>query len=178
MEGTFLALRLALADHSGMSRRDSVDLPEPSLSSGAETIAWQMLVRRLSWYSNQATTTRTGYLAARIAESSLAAAVTVAGALALSSWVPAALGAGILLIESVQQLLQLHNNYISYRLVAEALRNEAWLFATAAGDYAVAEGRGPRLAERVRAISLQENATWASAMRQAAATRPATPGPG
>jgi hypothetical protein len=161
-----------------MSRGDYVDLPEANLSGGAETIAWQMLMRRLTWYSSQSTTTRTGYLAARIAESGLAAAVTVAGALALPSWVPAALGAGILLIESVQQLLQLHNSYISYRLVAEALRNEAWLFATASGDYAAAEGRGQRLAERVRAISLQENATWASAMRQAAVSRPATPGSG
>ncbi len=167
-----------LAHHSTVSRNEYVDLPQPSLKDEAERVAWQMLLKRFAWYSRQATITGAGYLAARIGESTLAAAITVTGGLGLSSWVSAALGAAILLIESVLQLMQLHNNYISYRITAEALRNEAWLFATPAGDYVAVEGRGQRLADRVRAMSLQENAAWASAMRQAVAGQwPRLPGP-
>jgi hypothetical protein len=161
-----------------MARGDLVDLPRPALADDAETVAWEMLVARFHWYHRKAMESRLGYLAARIGQSILAATITVAGVTGAPSWLPAVCGAAILLIESVQQLMQLHTSYVSYRVAAETLRTEAWLFATPAGEYGAAAGRGQRLAERVGLISLQENSDWASAMRQAGAARQPAPAPG
>jgi|GEM_PF-4780991 len=150
-----------------MASRDSDDLPALASLSGYDAVAWELLKKRFNWYSGQATLSRWGYLACRVTESLLAACITVSGALRFSSWIPAVMGAAILVVEGLQQLLQFHTNYLSYRKTAEALRNEAWLFAAGAGPYVNAGGRGQLLAERITQMSLDENAAWVKAMSQA-----------
>jgi len=68
-----------------MSGADYVDLPEPAGLEGAEKLAWDLLLKRFAWYSRHASGARWGYLSCRICESSLAAAITVGGAVELSS---------------------------------------------------------------------------------------------
>jgi hypothetical protein len=70
------------------------------------------------------------------------------------------LGATIALLEGIQGLNQYHQNWISYRATAEALRHEKYLYLSKAGPYATARDQKILLAERVEALVSQEQAKW------------------
>ncbi len=76
------------------------------------------------------------------------------------------LGATIALLEGLQQLNQYHQNWITYRSTAEALKHEKFLFLSTAGPYAAASNPKSLLAERVESLVSQENAKWTSAQEQ------------
>lgn len=77
-------------------------------------------------------------------------------------------GAVIAVLEAVQQLNQYHNNWITYRSTAEALKHEKYLYLSKAGPYAAAENANTLLAERVESSVSQEHAKWASSQEQTA----------
>ena len=72
----------------------------------------------------------------------------------------------IALIEGLQQLNQYHENWISYRSTAEALKHEKFLFLSKAGPYASADNPMALLAERIESLVSQEHAKWASSQEQ------------
>jgi len=76
------------------------------------------------------------------------------------------LGAGIALLEAIQQLNQYHHNWITYRSTAEALKHEKYLYLAGAGPYAAADNPKALLAERVESLVSQEHAKWASTQEQ------------
>jgi hypothetical protein len=79
------------------------------------------------------------------------------------------LGVVIVILQGLQQLFNVHENWIRYRSTCEALRSEGFLFGAQAGPYA---GGGPeaerRLAEQVGAIVRQEYSRWATVQQQPA----------
>ncbi|GAA5029221.1 DUF4231 domain-containing protein [Actinopolymorpha pittospori] len=127
--------------------------------------AEQMATRRFGWYARQARLARLAYWSLSLVQ--LAAAVVIASSAAFDSprWTIAILGALIALAEGVRSLFRVQEGYLAYRVAAERLRNEAWLFAQRAGDYAGAADPHGLLAERVVEVSSHENATWTESLR-------------
>lgn len=76
------------------------------------------------------------------------------------------MGASIALLEGLQQLNQYHQNWITFRSTAEALKHEKFLFLSTAGPYAAAENPRALLAERIESLVSQEHAKWASSQEQ------------
>jgi hypothetical protein len=89
-----------------------------------------------------------------------AALVPVTITLAEPGWVPAALGALVVVVEGFQGAFKLHDNWLSYRGAHEALVREKYLFLAHADGYASPQKRHRLLAEQVEAISGQENVSW------------------
>lgn len=77
-----------------------------------------------------------------------------------------AMGASIALLEGLQQLNQYHQNWITYRSTAEALKHEKYLYMSNAGHYGAADNPKALLAERVESLVSQEHAKWATVQEQ------------
>jgi hypothetical protein len=127
--------------------------------------AEQLAVRRFGWYARQARRSRLAYWSLSLVQ--LGAAVVIASSAAFDSprWTIAILGALIALAEGVRSLFRVQEGYLACRVAAEQLRNEAWLFAQRAGDYADKTDPQALLAERVVEISARENASWTESLR-------------
>ncbi len=151
-----------------MRQRSLQDLPELTPRDDREEQAWTLARRRFGHYDRQAAKCRVGYLTIRLVQAGTAAGVTIGGTLMAAGRIAAILGAVILFLETTTQLLQLHHSYISYRVAAECIRAEMWSYAIPSGDYLSAPDRAVRLADRITRITLDENTSWASAMRSAA----------
>jgi Protein of unknown function (DUF4231) len=61
---------------------------------------------------------------------------------------------------------QYHQNWITYRSTAEALKHEKYLFLSMAGSYAASENAKALLAERVESLVSLEHARWTAASEQ------------
>jgi Protein of unknown function (DUF4231) len=94
------------------------------------------------------------------------AAVAVLAAADAPSAVTAALAACVVVLEGVQQVFQFHPNWIIHRTTAETLRQNAFAYLARVGAYASAESRRDRLAQFMRDVTTNENASWTSTMRQ------------
>jgi hypothetical protein len=83
--------------------------------------------------------------------------------------VTAVLGAGVAMLEGVQQLGQYHDLWISYRSTAENLKHEKYLFLAGSGPYRdlQTEDALRLLAERVEEQVSTEHAKWVSEAEQA-----------
>ncbi len=97
-----------------------------------------------------------------------AAAIPVEVALAAPSWLSAALGALVVVVEGLQQLNQYQPLWVSYRATAEALKRERSHYLAAAGPYAASPDPRVLLAERVEALLNQEIAAWVRTRKDAA----------
>jgi hypothetical protein len=78
------------------------------------------------------------------------------------AWIGGVMGAGIVVLEGLQQLFQHHSNWTTYRSTCEALRHEKYLWMAHAGPYAHVKRPDALLAERVEGLVSQEQAAWAS----------------
>ena len=78
----------------------------------------------------------------------------------------ALLGVLITVLEGILQLNQYQQLWVTSRSACEALNHEKYLYFAKAGDYAKSDEPVVLLAERVEAIAFEENAKWASLLRQ------------
>lgn len=145
------------------------DLPAPGGPGEADDVLWQQLQAQFRWYDREATRARLVYYVLKVLALVLASAVTVLAAIEAPGALTAALAAGVVVLEAVQQVFQFHSNWISYRTSAEALRQHAFLYVAEVGPYAERSTRRGRLAETVHTLTSGESAAWASTMRHAAA---------
>lgn len=152
------------------------DLPPPVDPQEATDLLWQQLAAQFRWYDTRAFRARLAYYVLKVLALVLAAAVTVLAAVEAPGAVTAALAAGIVVLEGVQQVFQFHANWISYRAVAEALRQHAFRYTASVDPYADRATRRNLLAQAMHSLTSSENAAWASTMRQAATPVP-TPAP-
>lgn len=149
------------------------ELPAPPRSQDADDLVWQQVAAQFRWYDRAATRARYSYYGLKVTALVLAAAVTVLAAAEAPGAVTAALAGAIVVLESVQQVFQFHTNWISYRAVAEALREHAFRYAAGVDPYGDAGTRRSLLAQARHDLTSRENAAWASAMRQTSAPVPA-----
>jgi Protein of unknown function (DUF4231) len=115
---------------------------------------------QIAWYSRAATRNRRGHWGLRLGSITMAAAVPLSATLQDASWVPAILGAGIVVVEGAHELLGLQQNWTSFRATAEALKHEKYLYLADAGPYRKAGDAHALLAERVESLVSTETSQW------------------
>jgi hypothetical protein len=141
--------------------------PSSAPEAAAPTSAsWQRLEEQIDWYSRGARRNKRHYQRIKVVQIVSAAVIPVLAATDLPTWVAGALGALIVILESVQQLFQFHSNWTHYRSTAEALKHEKFLYLAQAGSYASAAKPETLLAERIESRVSQEHASWASEQSQ------------
>jgi hypothetical protein len=69
----------------------------------------------------------------------------------------ALVGVAVVVLEGLQHLNQYHENWLSYRSSAEALKHEKYLFLADAGPYGDTEDKRAQLAERIEELIGQED---------------------
>ena len=138
-------------------------VPAPS----HEAQVWDRVETQIQWYGRNARRSKRNYMRIKLVQIVAAAFIPVLAAASLPSWVLGGLGAGVVVLESVQQLFQFHSNWTQYRTTAEALKHEKFLAQAQAGHYATAANPLALLAERTEGLVSQEHAAWSSEQQQA-----------
>jgi hypothetical protein len=131
----------------------------------------------LYWYERYANKTRTWYAGLKISQLSAAAAIPVVSALDAPASIAAVLGSLVVVIEGVQQMLQLHQRWISHRNAFQVLLREKYLFAAQAGQYAEAADRRLLLAEKIESIASEETVWLSERLREPSGALPGQPNP-
>jgi hypothetical protein len=121
---------------------------------------------QLSWYDRKASYNERTFKRLRIAIIIASSAIPLCAAFVKYNVITGALGALIALFEGLQHLNQHHQNWITYRSTAEALKHEKFLFLGLAGPYASSENPRTLLAERVESLVSQEVSKWTSTREQ------------
>jgi hypothetical protein len=142
--------------------------------AGAEWLG-DRLAQRLRWYENAARRSRLGHLSIRLLTLLAAAAITVVSITRWAppswetTWLPGILGAGIVLLESIQGLFHWRDQWLIYRATAEGLRREQSLYLAQAGPYA--DATPPKalalLAVRAEQLIAAEGGSWRQLHQQA-----------
>jgi hypothetical protein len=131
--------------------------------------AWERLEEQLGWYERKSQHHKRWYQALKVAQIVIAAGIPVVAAAGASAAVAGALGAVVVVLEGLQQLFQFQQNWISYRVTAEALKREKFLYLAGAGPFAGVERPGAVLAQRVERVVSQEYGAWAESQRDTGA---------
>lgn len=117
---------------------------------------------QIAWYDRKSQQNQRWFKRLKICEIVTAAAIPFAASVSAPLWVVGAGGALIVVMESLQQLQQYQQNWITYRATCERLKHEQFLFLAGAGPYAEVLDPEALLAERVEGLVSQEHAAWAS----------------
>jgi hypothetical protein len=165
--------------------------PDPMANSALTGIALtkDVLDRQIRYYDREARKYSLAYHSTKVATIVLAALIPfvagrpeivlpLAGSRVDTPLVTALLGVLIVIVEGLQQLFGLHENWIRYRSTCESLRTERFLYGAHANPYASGGASADqRLAEQVGALIRQEYARWATVQQQPGATssQPSTP---
>ena len=127
--------------------------------------AWERLEDQLGWYEQKSRNNKLWFQSLKVAQIVIAAAIPVSAAAGASATVAGALGAVIVVLEGLQQLFQVQQNWLAYRVTAQALMREKFLCLAGAGPYKNAERPEAVLAQRVERIVSQEYGAWAESQR-------------
>ena len=128
----------------------------------------ERLESQIKWYDTKSIYNQKWYKISKVTVIVSAALIPLSATVPMIDFLPAWLGAVILIIEGLQQLNQYHKNWTTYRSTCEALQHEKFLWIGKAGPYAVADNPNAMLAERVEALISQEHAKWVSTRQEAA----------
>jgi Protein of unknown function (DUF4231) len=117
---------------------------------------------QIGWYDRKSQANQRWFKRLKVTEIVTAAAIPFGASVSAPVWVVGGGGALIVVLESLQQLQQYQQNWITYRATCERLKHEQFLFLAGAGPYADAHEPEALLAERVEGLVSQEHAAWAS----------------
>ena len=132
----------------------------------ARDVTLDRLQDQIEWYDRKSAASQRGFKYLKTCTIAAAALIPVLARIERLSWVTAALGVFIVLLEGLQQLNQYQSNWISYRSTCEALKHEKFLYLAKAGMYATAIDPHALLAERIESLVSQEHAKWVSGHEQ------------
>ena len=144
----------------------------PRAVDSTESPALERVRDQIGWYDRKSRYNQRWFKALKTCQIVAAAAIPVAATGSVPDWIIGAAGALIVVLESVQQLQQYQQNWITYRATCERLKHEKFLYLSRAGSYATAADPDTLLAERVEGLVSQEHAAWA-AHREDATQKPA-----
>jgi hypothetical protein len=132
--------------------------------------AWFRLNDQMDWYDNKSGTKQRWYKTIKAAQLTLAGSIPVLALVGVSwgKFIMAVFGAGVAILEGVQQLGQYHDLWINYRATAERLKHEKFLFLAQSGPYRGRETDEALklLAERVEEQVSTEHAKWIKEVEQ------------
>lgn len=123
---------------------------------------WARVQDQIAWYDGKSQQNQRWFKRLKVCEIVTAAAIPFAASVSVPIWAVGAGGALIVVLESLQQLQQYQQNWITYRATCERLKHERFLFEAGAGHYAAAPDPDALLAERVEGLVSQEHAAWSS----------------
>ncbi len=136
---------------------------------------WTRLEDQIAWYERRGAEAQRTYKRLKVVQVVLAALIPfLAGfqdnlaAMLDPRWallpavVIALVGVAVVVLEGLQHLNQYHENWLSYRSTAEALKHEKYLFLADAGPYGDTEDKRAHLAERIEELIGKEHAQWVS----------------
>jgi ABC-type multidrug transport system fused ATPase/permease subunit len=123
---------------------------------------------QIRWYGKQSQWNQRWYKVLKVVALVAAGSIPVLAAAAAPAVAAAALGALILAVESLQQLNQFQQNWISYRSTAESLKHEKYLYLAKAGPYQRAHDAHALLAVRIESLISQEHRRWQDIEEEAA----------
>lgn len=126
-------------------------------------IVLERMEDQLNWYDKKSSYNERMFRWFKSATMVVSISIPLCAAFVKYPLITGGLGASIALLEGLQQLNQYHQNWITYRSTAEALKHEKFLFLSSAGPYANADNAKALLAERVESLVSQEHAKWTSA---------------
>ena len=110
------------------------------------------------------------FVAAQLFGRGYAAMIPILAAIGgVPPWVAAILGGLVVVCEAVLHLNKHHENWLTYRSTAEALKHEKFLYLAHAGAYAASANPRVLLAERIEVLVTDENTKWISHQQEAAA---------
>lgn len=135
-------------------------------SSGQQDVTFERLEDQIAWYDSKSALNQRRFKWVKAAQMIAAAAVSVVAAFDGPSYIPAILGALVVVLEGFQQLNQYQQNWITYRSTCEALKHEKYLFLAKAGPYSADTDARAVLAERIEGLISQEHAKWTSARQE------------
>lgn len=140
-------------------------LPDPPRQGAATppgNVALERLEDQIEWYAARSRVNQKRFKLLKVVTIVSAAVIPVftTSGVAHGAQVAAALGILIAIVEGLQQLNQYQANWTSYRLTAEALKHEKFLYLATAGPYAASANPSATLAERVESLISQEEAKW------------------
>jgi Protein of unknown function (DUF4231) len=124
---------------------------------------------QLSWYDDRSKRNQRRFKWLKYVEIVAAALIPILASFnGMPQWVAAILGGLVVVCEAVLHLNKYHENWLSYRSTAEALKHEKFLFLAHAGAYAASANPRVLLAERIEALVTDENTKWISHQQEAA----------
>jgi hypothetical protein len=139
------------------------ELALDSSQDGARESPGRARVRdQIGWYDRKSQENQRWFKRLKVTEIVTAAAIPFAASVSAPVWAVGGGGALIVVLESLQQLQQYQQNWITYRATCERLKHEQFLFLAHAGPYADALDPETLLAERVEGLVSQEHAAWIS----------------
>lgn len=147
-------------DESGRARPIEV-VPPPA----AADPTWDRLEDQISWYDRKSADNQRRYTWLKLLELAIAAALPVVAGVDSPVGVTGSLAAMIVVLEGAHHLFQFHENWITYRSTAEALKHERFLYLARAGPYMAEDPHG-QLAERIEGLVSQEHAKWTASHQQ------------
>ena len=134
----------------------------PRVVDSPESPALARVEDQIGWYDRKSRYNQRWFKALKTCQIVAAAAIPVAATGSVPDWIVGAAGALIVVLESLQQLQQYQQNWITYRATCERLKHEKFLYLSRAGSYATARDPDALLAERVEGLVSQEHAAWAA----------------
>jgi hypothetical protein len=161
-------LTVAATKHRG---RRSMQPPATEETWGDPT--WERLEDQIAWYGTRSQAAQRVYNRLKIVQIVMGALIPFFAGFQtqMQSVLPrdmsllpalliAALGVVIVVLEGAQHLKQYHQNWLTYRATAEALKHEKYLFLADAGPYGAVDDKRGHLAERVEELISNERTGW------------------
>lgn len=156
---------------------NSPAVPKYEMPSRETDPTWDRLEDQIEWYDRKSRKCQRAFTQVKIIEIVAAATIPFLSALNISqgnqarlghslSWIIAALGVLITILEGLLHLNQYQHNWISYRSTCEGLKHEKYSYLACAAPYKDAHNAHALLAERVESLVSQEHAKWASVQQQ------------
>ena len=125
----------------------------------------ERLASQIAWYDAKSRQCQLRFKFLKAVVLSAAAAIPVVAAFDVPLYVPGILGAVVVVVEGLLQAYQYHQNWITYRSTAEALKHEKYLYLARADVYGGSKHPLRLLAERIEGLISQEHARWISSRR-------------
>ena len=135
-----------------------------------EDVVMERLDDQISWYDDRSKRNQRSFKWLKYVEIVAAALIPILASFSgVPQWLAAILGGFVVVCEAVLHLNKYHENWLTYRSTAEALKHEKFLYLAQAGTYAGSADPRVLLAERIEALVSDENTKWISHQQEAAA---------
>ncbi len=142
-----------------------LEAPATAVAIEGQHPTLERLDTQIAWYDAKSRQCQLRFKGLKAIVISSAAAIPVVAAFDVKVYVAGILGAVVVVTEGLLQAYQYHQNWITYRSTAEALKHEKYLYLARADVYAGSKNPLRLLAERIEGLISQEHARWISSRR-------------